>query len=122
VLGQIAIRVPGPDDAERVGWAHSVAADEAYGSYFPRGWMLQRNTPAKRAEQWHQLLSESVPEGQVRRRAEHYLWVMEENRRAIAYYRKRGYRPDGAVEHLPTIANFPETRMVWSPQRSICIE
>jgi hypothetical protein len=63
-----------------------------------------------------------VPKGQVRRRAEHLLWVMEENRRAIAYYRKRGYRHDGAVEHLPTIAHLTKTLMVWSPQRSTCIE
>ncbi|WP_158583026.1 GNAT family N-acetyltransferase [Nesterenkonia natronophila] len=171
MLGQIAIRTPELDDAERVGRAHSVAADEAYGSYFPRDWMFQRNTPAKRTEQWHQLLSEPAPEGQLRRvriaeagekvlgfgifgtardadapvgfelhrlyvlseaygsglsdrllheltpeRPAHYLWVMEQNRRAIAYYRKRGYWHDGAVERLPTIANLPKTRMVWSPQ------
>lgn len=173
VLGQIVIREPELDDAARVGLAHSIAADEAYGYYFPRDWMLARNTPAKRTEQWSQLLAEPLPEGHLRRvliaeadeqvvgfgifgtareddapmplelhrlyvlssaygtglsdrllhaltsdKEPHYLWVMEENRRAIAYYRKRGYQPDGTVEHLTNIANLPKIRMVWTPESS----
>lgn len=43
-----------------------------------------------------------------------YLWVMEKNTRAIAFYRKHGYQPDGAVEHLRLIGNLPKIRMVRS--------
>lgn len=164
------IRQPQLHDAARIGLAHSIAADEAYGHYFPHDWMLRRNTPSNRTEQWTELLAEPLPEGHQRRvliaeageqvvgfgifgtardhdaplplelhrlyvlsaaygtglsdrlltalvpgNTAHYLWVMEENTRAIAFYRKRGYLPDGAVQHLPNIANLPKIRMVWTP-------
>lgn len=41
-----------------------------------------------------------------------YLWVMEANHRAIGFYSKHGYQPDGAVEHLKLIGNLPKIRMV----------
>lgn len=41
-----------------------------------------------------------------------YLWVMENNPRAIAFYRKRGYTPDGTRVPIPFIANLPKIRMV----------
>lgn len=173
MLEQILIREPELRDAARIGLAHSIAADEAYGHYFPHDWMLQRNTPARRTEQWTELLAEPLPEGHQRGmliaevgeqvvgfgifgtardhdapfalelhrlyvlsqaygtglsdrllealipdRPPHYLWVMEENTRAVAYYRKRGYQPDGAVQHLTDIANLPKIRMVWTPKVS----
>lgn len=40
-----------------------------------------------------------------------YLWVMEKNTRAIGFYRKHGYQPDGAVEHLKLIGDLPKIRM-----------
>src|SRR5690625_2514072 len=43
VLEQLVIRDAGLDDAERLGAAHVIAAEEAYGHYFPAEFM-QRNT------------------------------------------------------------------------------
>ncbi len=195
----MVIREAEAGDAERIGLAHSIAANEAYGHYFPSEWMAERNTPAKRAEQWTQTLRDYVSgisgvvpssaalsdgycgglsgqssecgattsTGQPQRillaedgdrvlgfgifgaareddapfphelhrlyvlaqtygtglahrlltavhpeRTPSYLWVMQANTRAIAFYRKHGFEPDGAVEHLVTIANLPKIRMV----------
>ncbi|MBT2533022.1 GNAT family N-acetyltransferase [Arthrobacter sp. ISL-48] len=42
-----------------------------------------------------------------------YLWVLEGNPRALAFYRKSGFRPDGARKLLPPGWNeLPEFRMV----------
>lgn len=41
-----------------------------------------------------------------------YLWVMENNPRAIAFYRKLGYAPDGTRVPIPFIADLPKIRMV----------
>lgn len=169
------------DDAEALGVAHSVAAEEAYGHYFPPEWLAARNTPAQRAEQWtetlrswttgetlipadqrgptsigtaerilvaeagdrilgfgifgaareddapyrHELhrlyvLAETYGSGLSAQLLNaltdgappHYLWVMEQNHRAIAFYRKHGYRADGHTERLPNIGHLPKIRMV----------
>lgn len=55
----------------------------------------------------HRLMAAVHPE-----RAASYLWVMEENTRAIAFYRKHGFAPDGGIEHLTEIGNLPKVRMV----------
>jgi ribosomal protein S18 acetylase RimI-like enzyme len=39
-----------------------------------------------------------------------YLWVVEGNERAIAFYRKHGFSDDGVREHLPETGT-PELRM-----------
>lgn len=42
-----------------------------------------------------------------------YLWVLEENPRAQAFYHKHGFRPDGGRRRLPEAFNeLPEIRMV----------
>ncbi|MDQ0679809.1 GNAT superfamily N-acetyltransferase [Arthrobacter pascens] len=42
-----------------------------------------------------------------------YLWVLEDNPRARAFYRKSGFRPDGARKLLPPDWHeLPEIRMV----------
>lgn len=42
-----------------------------------------------------------------------YLWVLENNRRAHAFYRKHGFTPDGSRKHLPASwERLPELRMV----------
>lgn len=42
-----------------------------------------------------------------------YLWVLEDNPRAQAFYRKSGFRPDGARKLLPPDWHeLPEIRMV----------
>ncbi len=42
-----------------------------------------------------------------------YLWVLEENPRAQAFYSKHGFRPDGARKRLPAAFDeLPEIRMV----------
>jgi GNAT superfamily N-acetyltransferase len=42
-----------------------------------------------------------------------YLWVLEDNPRARAFYRKSGFRPDGARKLLPPDwYELPEIRMV----------
>lgn len=42
-----------------------------------------------------------------------YLWVLEDNPRAQAFYRKHGFRPDGARKLLPPEwEELPEIRMV----------
>ena len=44
-----------------------------------------------------------------------YLWVAEDNRRALAFYRKHGFRPDGKRGQLPPEwESLPEFRMVRS--------
>jgi GNAT superfamily N-acetyltransferase len=41
-----------------------------------------------------------------------YVWVLEDNPRAQAFYRKNGFRPDGAREQLPPDwYELPEIRM-----------
>jgi GNAT superfamily N-acetyltransferase len=47
-----------------------------------------------------------------------YLWVLEDNPRAQAFYRKHGFRPDGARKLLPPEwESLPEIRMVRSGAR-----
>ena len=42
-----------------------------------------------------------------------YLWVLDENPRAQAFYAKHGFRPDGARKRLPAAFDeLPEIRMV----------
>ncbi|MGP5727095.1 GNAT family N-acetyltransferase [Arthrobacter rhombi] len=42
-----------------------------------------------------------------------YLWVLEQNPRAQAFYAKHGFRPDGTRKRLPAAFNeLPEIRMV----------
>lgn len=41
-----------------------------------------------------------------------YLWVMVDNPRAIAFYRKQGYAPDGTVKRLENIGGHPILRMI----------
>lgn len=42
-----------------------------------------------------------------------YLWVLEQNPRAQAFYAKHGFRPDGARKRLPAAFDeLPEIRMV----------
>lgn len=41
-----------------------------------------------------------------------YLWVMENNPRAMAFYRKHSYAPDGTVKRLENIGGHPILRMV----------
>ncbi|MHA7200304.1 GNAT family N-acetyltransferase [Arthrobacter alkaliphilus] len=42
-----------------------------------------------------------------------FLWVLEDNPRAQAFYRKNGFRPDGTRELLPPEWHeLPEIRMV----------
>nr|WP_232532893.1 GNAT family N-acetyltransferase [Nesterenkonia alkaliphila] len=53
------------------------------------------------------LLAELNPE-----QAASYLWVMENNPRAIAFYRKHGYAPDGTVKILENIGGHPILRML----------
>lgn len=170
VLGQLTIRDAEPDDAKKLGAAHVIAADEAYGHYFPAEFM-QRNTVERRTQMWshtlaqpqhnstkprvvvaeeqHQILgfgafgpardddapaayelwrlyvlSPAYGTGLATRllqtldphRPASYLWVMEANHRAIGFYRKHGYRPDGVVEHLKLMNNLPKIRMTRSAQ------
>ncbi|WP_191090017.1 GNAT family N-acetyltransferase [Nesterenkonia ebinurensis] len=192
MLKQMVIREPETADAERIAVAHSIAAREAYGHYFPREWMLARNTPERRTEQWteqlatyargdsgwririaedgdkvlgfgifgrprdedapapqelHRLyvLSEAYGTGLATRLLQAlnpepasssfrsrsasasgdsarwrgsarlnraYLWVMENNPRAIAFYRKHGYTPDGTLKRLENIGGHRILRMV----------
>lgn len=46
------IREPSVADAERIAQAHTTAAEEAYGHYFPHSWRLELNALPKRIEQW----------------------------------------------------------------------
>lgn len=163
----MVIRDPEVADAERIGLAHSIAAEEAYGHYFPREWMAARNTAAQRTQQWaeqlqtycrggsgwririaedsdqvlgfgifgrprdqnapapnelHRLyvLSQAYGAGLAHRlfaalhpeQAPSYLWVMEANTRAIAFYRKYGFEPDGVVEYVANMVDLPKIRMV----------
>jgi ribosomal protein S18 acetylase RimI-like enzyme len=41
-----------------------------------------------------------------------FLWVAEGNPRAIAFYRRNGFRPDGARKVAPEWENLAEIRMV----------
>lgn len=41
-----------------------------------------------------------------------YLWVAEENPRAIAFYRRNGFQPDGVRKLAPEWDNLAEIRMV----------
>jgi RimJ/RimL family protein N-acetyltransferase len=42
-----------------------------------------------------------------------YLWVVEDNPRALAFYLKQGFRPDGKRNRLPPEwEELPEFRMV----------
>lgn len=163
MVDQLVIRAAVIDDAEELGVAHVVAADEAYGHYFPAEFMT-RNTVERRSEMWRETLStsEGTPRVVVAEsgreilgfgafgpardaepptrnelwrlyvlsaaygsglatrmlhaldpdRTPSYLWVMEANHRAIGFYSKHGYQPDGAVEHLKLIGNLPKIRMV----------
>lgn len=44
-----------------------------------------------------------------------YLWVVESNPRALAFYVKQGFRPDGKRRQLPPEwESLPEFRMVRS--------
>ncbi|WP_234399409.1 nucleotidyltransferase family protein [Psychromicrobium lacuslunae] len=46
-----------------------------------------------------------------------YLWVLQDNPRAQAFYRKNGFQPDGAAATLPeSWASLPEIRMHRSQQ------
>lgn len=153
------------DDAPWLGLAHVIAAEEAYGHYFPEEFM-QRNTVERRTQMWAETLALDADDAQKPRvvvaesdaqivgfgafgpardadapmdyelwrlyvlssaygtglatrmlyaldpdRTPSYLWVMEKNARAISFYRKHGYRPDGAVEHLKLIGDLPKIRM-----------
>ena len=163
VLEQLVIRDAGLDDADRLGAAHMVAAEEAYGHYFPTEFM-KRNTAERRTHMWTETLSAAEPKPRVvvaergeqiigfgafgpardsdapatnelwrldvlspaygaglanlmldtldPARSPSYLWVMEANHRAIGFYRRHGYRADGAVEHLKLIDNLTKIRMV----------
>lgn len=47
-----------------------------------------------------------------------YLWVLEDNPRAQAFYQKNGFRADGKREVLPAAwSNLPEIRMTRSAQK-----
>lgn len=41
-----------------------------------------------------------------------FLWVLEGNPRAIAFYRRNGFLPDGTRKIDPDLENLPEIRMV----------
>ncbi len=41
-----------------------------------------------------------------------FLWVLDRNPRATAFYERNGFRFDGATEHLPDFENQLERRMV----------
>lgn len=58
MVDQLVIRAAVIDDAEELGVAHVVAADEAYGHYFPAEFMT-RNTVERRSEMWRETLSTS---------------------------------------------------------------
>ena len=44
------------------------------------------------------------------------LWVLKENRRAIRFYEKCGYQPDGEEKYLQSV-DATEIRMVWNGGR-----
>ena len=44
------------------------------------------------------------------------LWVLKENRRAVRFYEKCGYRADGEEKYLPSV-EAAEIRMVWERPR-----
>ena len=48
-----------------------------------------------------------------------YLWVLEDNPRALAFYLKQGFRPDGKRNTLPPEWEaLPELRLVRRPQEA----
>lgn len=69
------------------------------------------------AEQYHgsgvaqRLLATALPWGPV------HLWVLRGNERAIAFYRRSGFTPDGATKHDPRLG-ADELRMVRRAARS----
>lgn len=40
------------------------------------------------------------------------LWVARDNPRAYAFYRRNGFRPDGAEQVMPEAEGFVEVRLV----------
>ncbi len=46
------------------------------------------------------------------------LWVAADNGRAIGFYRRFGFEPDGAEDVIPSWENLREIRMVRPPQTS----
>jgi|SRR3954469_5374103 GNAT superfamily N-acetyltransferase len=49
-----------------------------------------------------------------------YLWVVENNPRALAFYLKQGFRPDGKRNTLPPEwEELPEFRLVRRPQQGL---
>ena len=49
------------------------------------------------------------------------LWVLKENRRAVRFYEKCGYRPDGEEKYLQSV-DAAEIRMVWKRRQAMRIE
>ncbi|WP_300345050.1 GNAT family N-acetyltransferase [Nesterenkonia sp.] len=111
------LAAPAPESERRIVVAERDSRIIGFGAF---GKARDDDAPT-RHELWRlYVLAESYGTGLAHRlldaldpgRTPSYLWVMEANQRAIAFYRKHGYRPDGAVEHLPHIGNLPKIRMV----------
>ena len=58
------IRDAGLNDADRLGAAHVIAAEEAYGHYFPAEFM-KRHTAERRTHMWAETLSVAEPKPRV---------------------------------------------------------
>ncbi len=94
---------------EIVGIAH---ADAAFEADAPASLELKTLYVLKRAKGTglatallHRAVGEDVPA---------YLWVIEGNDRAIAFYRKHGFEADGAVRDIqPGWPGGRQVRMVW---------
>ncbi|MDX3003067.1 hypothetical protein PWY87_15370 [Kribbella solani] len=78
---QPEIRPFTPTDAEAGAWCHLLSWREAYAGLAP-----------------NDLLGGRLLEVGVGERAA-YLWVFEGNERALGFYRRHGFVPDGATHH-----------------------
>jgi GNAT superfamily N-acetyltransferase len=95
-------------DGDAVGYALAGPPDEEHA---PRDWCLRHIYQYSRVHgsgTGQALLDAAVGD----RRA--YLWTAEDNPRAIAFYRRNGFLPDGTRKVAPDWENLAEIRMVRS--------
>ena len=110
----IDLRQAGVDDAAELSRIQ-VDSWQAYESIFSPAYMAQHNTYIRTAETGKgygsyvlRRLFTSVKTAGYDRIT---LWVLKDNRRAIAFYRHFGFTPDGFEMSLPIQGPILETRM-----------
>lgn len=113
------LRAAGPADAWELTRVQVLCWKQTYSAMLPAGFFTPEHE-ASRLAQWRRVLADPAcqvalaegSDGGLLGTAPAVLWVAQGNARAIAFYRRNGFAPDGTTMTDPAIPGITEVRML----------